>query len=61
VSDDRRAALVVLAATVELLSTAWIGTLQQVARAKFFGEFKGRSTEFLADAIDTLLYRMVRP
>jgi hypothetical protein len=52
VSDDRH---------VELLSTAWIGTLQQVARAKFFGEFKGRSTEFLADAIDTLLYRMVRP
>jgi AcrR family transcriptional regulator len=45
---------------VELLSTAWIGTLQQFARAKYFGEFKQQSADALASALDGLLSKMVR-
>ena len=43
-----------------LLTVAWIGTLQQIARAKYFGEFE-QPTEELADAIDSVLTKMTRP
>lgn len=46
---------------IELLSTAWIGTLQQFARARYFGEFKNQSVDALAAALDALLSKMVRP
>ena len=45
---------------IELLTTAWLGTLQQFARFRYFGEFK-QPTAALADALDALLTRMVRP
>jgi AcrR family transcriptional regulator len=44
---------------LELLTTAWLGTLQQFARFRYFGEFK-QSTSALADALDLLLTRMVQ-
>ena len=45
---------------VNLLTAAWLGTLQQFARVRYFGELR-QSTRALADALDTLLTRMVRP
>jgi len=45
---------------IELLTTAWIGTLQQFARFRYFGEFK-HPTRALTDALDALLTRMARP
>jgi AcrR family transcriptional regulator len=45
---------------LDLLGTAWIGTLQQFARARYFGDFKGQSADSLATALDALLTRMVR-
>jgi AcrR family transcriptional regulator len=44
---------------LDLLTTAWIGTLQQFARFRYFGEFK-QSSRALADALDALLTRMAR-
>ena len=38
---------------LDLLTTAWIGTLQQFARFRYFGQFK-QSTRALADALDAL-------
>ncbi|HEY6895382.1 MAG TPA: TetR/AcrR family transcriptional regulator, partial [Rhodanobacteraceae bacterium] len=45
---------------VDLLTTAWLGTLQQFARFRFFGEFTQPAPK-LAGALDALLTRMVRP
>lgn len=45
---------------IELLTTAWLGTLQQFARFRYFGEFK-QATRALAEALDTLLTRMTQP
>lgn len=45
---------------VGLLTTAWVGTLQQFARAQFFGEFR-QSSKTLAVTLENLLTRMVRP
>ncbi len=45
---------------IDLLTTACLGTLQQFARFHFFGEFK-QPTHKLADALDALLTRIVRP
>jgi AcrR family transcriptional regulator len=42
-----------------LLTAAWIGTLQQFARARFFGEFKQPSKEIVA-ALENLLTKMVK-
>jgi AcrR family transcriptional regulator len=44
---------------IELLTTAWLGTLQQFARFRYFGEFK-QPIRALADALDVLLTRMER-
>jgi AcrR family transcriptional regulator len=44
---------------IELLTTAWLGTLQQFARFKYFGEFK-QPARALAEALDGLLTRMER-
>jgi AcrR family transcriptional regulator len=46
---------------IELLSAAWIGTLQQFARARYFGEFKRQSADNLAAGLDALLRKMVAP
>ena len=45
---------------IDLLTTAWLGTLQQFARFRYFGEFK-QPTRALADALDALLTKMARP
>jgi AcrR family transcriptional regulator len=42
-----------------LLTTAWIGTLQQCARMRYFGELKLPTRE-LAASLDGLLTKMVR-
>jgi TetR/AcrR family transcriptional regulator, repressor of fatR-cypB operon len=44
---------------VGLLTVAWIGTLQQFARAWYFGEFKLPSRE-MATILEELLTRMVK-
>jgi AcrR family transcriptional regulator len=52
----------VVAADVDitLLTTAWVGTLQQFARAQYFGEFKREAARF-GDALELLLLRMLAP
>jgi AcrR family transcriptional regulator len=45
---------------LQLLTTAWIGTLQQFARFRYFGEFE-QSAEVLTDTLEALLTKMVRP
>ncbi len=45
---------------LQLLTTAWLGTFQQFARFRYFGEFK-QSSAVLADALEALLTKMVRP
>jgi hypothetical protein len=42
------------------LTTAWLGTLQQFTRFRYFGEFK-QPTRALAAALDALLTKMARP
>jgi AcrR family transcriptional regulator len=46
---------------IELLTAAWIGTLQQFAKARYFGEIKTQSAKSLAAALDSLLSKMVQP
>ena|SRR5579862_386793 len=43
---------------IGLLTAAWVGTLQQFARARYFGEFK-QTPKVLAIALEKLLTRMV--
>jgi len=45
---------------IDLLTTAWLGTLQQFARFHYFGEFK-QPTRALAGALDALLTKLARP
>ena len=45
---------------IDLLNTAWLGTLQQFARFRYFGEFT-QPARSLAIALDRLLTRMVQP
>jgi AcrR family transcriptional regulator len=45
---------------IDLLTTAWLGTLQQFTRFRYFGEFK-QPTRALAAALDALLTKMARP
>ena len=46
------------AVDVNLLVTAWVGTLQQFARARYFGDFR-QDTQLLADSLEILLTKMV--
>jgi AcrR family transcriptional regulator len=52
----------VVTATVDagLLTVAWIGTLQQFARAQYFGEFKS-SSRVIARTLEDLLTKMLQP
>jgi len=54
----RREGVVAADVDIVLLTTAWVGTLQQFARARYFGEFTqaGRS---VVDELDRLLTRLV--
>jgi len=60
-ADGRAHGTVTTAIDIELLTAAWIGTLQQFARARYFGQIKIQSLDALADALDALLTKMVRP
>ena len=45
---------------LQLLTTAWLGTFQQFARFRYFGEFK-QPAAVLADTLEALLTKMVKP
>jgi len=45
---------------LDLLTTAWLGTLQQFARFRYFGEFT-QPAATLADTLERLLTKMVQP
>src|SRR5579859_3514641 len=51
----------VVTATLDagLLTVAWVGTLQQFARAQYFGEFKLQS-KAIATALESLLTKMLQ-
>ena len=59
-AEGRDLGLVTKTIDLTLLTTAWLGTLQQFARFRYFGELK-QPTPALADAVDDLLTNMVRP
>jgi hypothetical protein len=50
---------VTTATEIGLLTAAWVGVLQQFARARFFGEFK-QPSRMIAAALEDLLTRMVK-
>ncbi|HKW00343.1 MAG TPA: TetR/AcrR family transcriptional regulator [Vicinamibacterales bacterium] len=45
---------------LDVLTAAWVGTVQQFARFRYFGEFK-QPTRSLGNALEALLTRMVQP
>jgi AcrR family transcriptional regulator len=45
---------------LDVLLAAWVGTVQQFARFRYFGEFQ-QPTRALGDALEALLTRMARP
>jgi TetR/AcrR family transcriptional regulator, repressor of fatR-cypB operon len=55
----RKEGTVTATVDVGLLTVAWIGTLQQFARAQYFGEFKLPS-RVIATTLEDLLTRMVK-
>jgi AcrR family transcriptional regulator len=55
----RKEGVVTATLDIGLLTVAWIGTLQQFARAQYFGEFNLPSS-VIAKALDDLLARMVK-
>ena len=55
----RKEGVVTATLDVGLLTVAWIGTLQQFARAQYFGEFELPSN-VIATTLDELLMRMVK-
>jgi TetR/AcrR family transcriptional regulator, repressor of fatR-cypB operon len=55
----RKAGVVTEAIDIDLLVTAWVGTLQQFARARYFGEFR-QSSKILAPSLNALLTKMVK-
>ncbi len=55
----RKEGVVTATLDVALLTVAWIGTLQQFARAQYFGEFKLQSSVMSA-TLEDLLTRMVK-
>jgi AcrR family transcriptional regulator len=57
-SLGRKEGAVTRAIDIKMLTIAWIGTLQQFARARYFGEFR-ESAKVLASALDELLTKMV--
>ena len=58
-SAGRREGVVTAKIDLGLLTAAWMGTLQQFARAQYFGEFSQPSHK-IATALDLLLTRMVK-
>ncbi len=55
----RKEGVVTTKIDIELLTAAWIGTLQQFARARYFGEFR-QPSKVLATAMEGLLTKMAR-
>jgi TetR/AcrR family transcriptional regulator, repressor of fatR-cypB operon len=55
----RREGVVTADIDMGLLTVAWIGTLQQFARARYFGEFK-QPPRVIATALEDLLTRIVK-
>jgi AcrR family transcriptional regulator len=58
-SAGRRERAVTAQIDLGLLTAAWMGTLQQFARAQYFGEFS-QPAHKIAAALDLLLTRMVK-
>jgi len=58
-SSGREEGAVTKEIDIHLLTTAWVGTLQQFARARYFGEFR-QSTKQLANQLSKLLTQLVR-
>lgn len=58
-TEGRTEGAVTAAIETRLLTAAWVGVLQQFARARFFGEFKQPPVVITA-ALEDLLTRMVR-
>jgi AcrR family transcriptional regulator len=57
--DGQLQGLVTKEIEITFLTTAWVGTLQQFVRAKYFGEFQ-QDTRELARSLETLLTKMVQ-
>jgi len=57
--DGRREGVVTREVDIEILTVAWIGTLQQFARVWFFGDFKKDEAVIVAQ-LHTLLLRAAR-
>lgn len=59
----RREGVVTRTIDIGLLTAAWVGTLQQFARVRYFGDFagtkSGRPAHGALEALETLLMRMV--
>ena len=55
----RREGVVTSTIDIEMLTVAWIGTLGQFARARYFGEFR-QSSKVLASVLEKLLTGMVK-
>jgi TetR/AcrR family transcriptional regulator, repressor of fatR-cypB operon len=43
---------------IKLLATAWVGTMQQFARVRYFGDFD-QPSDWMADSLEILLTKMV--
>jgi AcrR family transcriptional regulator len=57
-SSGRKEGAVTTEIEIDLLTTAWAGTLQQFARARYFGDFRQTSKQ-LEKSLDRLLTRLV--
>lgn len=56
--DGRRQGAVTAGVDIEILTVAWIGTVQQFARVWSFGDFQKKETE-ITDQLHTVLLRAV--
>lgn len=57
-ASGRREGAVTKEIDIDLLTTAWVGILQQFARARYFGEFR-QDSKRLAEYLEKLLTKLV--
>lgn len=58
-ASGRKEGVVTKEIDIDFLTTAWVGTMQQFARAKYFGDFR-KNPHQLADSLEKLLTNLVR-